>query len=785
MAIVKFISDQDCHIFIDKENVGKVTVDSLLKVALEVGGYLIEVKDDGGRILKKYNLEIKSTDNQILQDVSGASPSTDEVLNLLKNDPTLVFHCGRAKFCLEGKYGYVNKKFEVVIPAIYSIANDFVNNKAFVVRDFPEGRKTTMIDEEGNMFFNRWFDYIGESDEIILLGIDNRIIVYSKTKNEKITEYFNAGYNFVYPLVPVFRKIERDYYYGFIDFSGNEIIPLLFDYVWNFDKDGKTNVAYWGRIASLNSKGELSLIFTVILENDDEQYVHLTNGDLADVFCEYNYQYGYQKWSSVTPIWKDNKWYIKVDDISKKLIECERILFIGDGCYAYRKDGKCVVRLLPEFRIVIGEENPAYFDYDFVIPVNGSGDYCDEYNDPEYYLKYCIVRVDNKFGVVSDRNITLIPFEYDYIIPIELNPGDWYFLLEKNALFSVEKVSDRRNVFPTEFEHYYWDDHLFLFSKNSCGVLMKDKALYANYDYIMQGWGKSFIVSKNGKFGVINEDGVEIIPLFYDTIEKGGQDTFVVSKAGMCGIIDGGGTEILPLYYEDIVFLGEEYYKVMKKDCWSLGRLHNPVVFKEKYDEISLISKYEKWIDIFLVKVGNKCGCVNNKSELLLSFVYDRIELGPSLINPKVYSLITYKDNKVGFFYIAYFYSNDYYSKKTKSHNFEYVYCVEPQFDECWLFDWNKDSVLDHYNIHYAAVRKGNKWGILDQKPRDITYKAIDINLEDEYEPNFSDLEFKYNSLVELRQDADNEFQRRLEKYYHPYSIDTDSNGDSCIVEEE
>jgi hypothetical protein len=157
MAIVKFISDQDCHIFIDKENVGKVTADSLLKAVLEVGGYLIEVKDDGGRILKKYNLEIKSTDNQILQDVSGASPSTDEVLNLLKNDPTLVFHCGRAKFCLDGKYGYVNKKFEVVIPAIYSVANDFVNNKAFVVRDFPEGRKTTMIDEDGNMFFNRSF----------------------------------------------------------------------------------------------------------------------------------------------------------------------------------------------------------------------------------------------------------------------------------------------------------------------------------------------------------------------------------------------------------------------------------------------------------------------------------------------------------------------------------------------------------------------------------------------------------------------------------------------------
>ena len=207
MAIVKFISEQDCQIFIDKELIGNVTADSLLKVTLKVGGYLIEVKNSEGVILKKYNLEIKPTDNQILQDVSGASSSIDDVLNHLKNDPTLVFHCGRALFCHNGKYGYINKRFEVVIPAIYSVANDFVDNKAFVVRDFPDGRKTTMIDSDGNIFFNRWFDYIGESDETILLGIDNRIIVYSKTKCDKIAEYYNAGYNHKESLVPVYKKV--------------------------------------------------------------------------------------------------------------------------------------------------------------------------------------------------------------------------------------------------------------------------------------------------------------------------------------------------------------------------------------------------------------------------------------------------------------------------------------------------------------------------------------------------------------------------------------------------
>ena len=86
--------------------------------------------------------------------------------------------------------------------------------------------------------------------------------------------------------------------------------------------------------------------------------------------------------------------------------------------------------------------------------------------------------------------------------------------------------------------------------------------------------------------------------------------------------------------------------------------------------------------------------------------------------------------------------------------------------------------------MHYAAVRKGEKWGILDQKPRGITYLAIGYNIEDINEPNWEDLNYRYNSLKELKEDADKEFQRRYDKYYHPWKIGKDSNGEYCIVEE-
>ena len=136
------------------------------------------------------------------------------------------FHCDRASFCHNGLYGYVNKRFEVVIPAIYTVANKFKDDKAFVVKEFPEGKKVTLIDEDGNMFFNRWFDYIGESEETVLLGIDNRIIVYTKIKYDNTAEYFNGGYDFRHPYVPVYKKEGVDELHGFIDFEGKVIVPL-------------------------------------------------------------------------------------------------------------------------------------------------------------------------------------------------------------------------------------------------------------------------------------------------------------------------------------------------------------------------------------------------------------------------------------------------------------------------------------------------------------------------------------------------------------------------------
>ena len=121
MAIVKFVSDKDYQIFIDKECVGEVNKDSVLKLTLESGGYLVEVKDRDKRIQKKYILEIPPTANQVLQDVSEKTITIGYGDVLPLSDETtlydeIVYSGSRNIVKRDGKYGIVDVENKVILP---------------------------------------------------------------------------------------------------------------------------------------------------------------------------------------------------------------------------------------------------------------------------------------------------------------------------------------------------------------------------------------------------------------------------------------------------------------------------------------------------------------------------------------------------------------------------------------------------------------------------------------------------------------------------------------------
>lgn len=764
MALIKFVSDKYGKVFIDKENKGEVSQDTVLRITLETGDYLVEIKDNDDSVIIKYKLEIKSTDNQILQDVSKKQETIDDAINQLKNDPSLEFHCNRASFYFNGLYGYVNKRFEVVIPAIYTIANKFKDDKAFVVREFPEGKKTTLVDEDGNMFFNRWFDYLGETDSTILLGVDNRIIVYSKNDFNIRSEYYNAGYDCKSPLIPVRQGKDTDDLCGFINLDGELSIPFIFDKVGNFNENDEAEVSFLGKEIVINRKAACLRIDNGIYSHSSMTWDKIKEYPILQLESErfeYQERYYYYPWGPVRwnfcPVRKNNKWLViitinssyKNQDEKKITVECDRIIYL-EGSYCICKIGAKIQ--VVRANIQSGDVDYLWFDADSVVPVL-KVDICDASGDDEISHTAYIIKKDGKYGIADRNGEIFISIDYDTIESI--NP--YYALLYKYKMNKIAIVSLNSKKRLTTFA-------------------------YDNVSLLENGY---LLLERNKKYGILIEE--DIIPPLYDEIIYSGEIN-IVKLDGKYGVVDRNNKEILSVEHEEIVKLTEEYAKIKVGKCWSLAYLPNGTIYPGLYDNISLFidnSYKNSFVDVFLIKRNNKYGCLSTSGKVLIPIEYDKVELNNvcrefscNISYMLSISFITYISDKVGYFEIAYIYNGTDFGYSYKS--FEYLYNVAPLYDKCVLL-LNDNSILDEYSMHYAAVCKNGKWGILDQKPREYTYKAIDINLENEDCPNLTDLEFKYESLEELKNDADNEFQKRYDRYYCPWTINW-NNGKKEII---
>ena len=596
MAVVKFLSKQDCQVFIDMELAGKVTSDSMLKVTLETGGYLIQIKDEHGILIKEYEMEIKSSDNQLLQRVDGINNKLDDVIENLKNDSSVVFHCERASFCYNGLYGFVDKTFAVVIPPIYYCVNRFENNKAFVVRDFPEGRKTTMIDRDGKMFFNRWFDYIGEGESNVLLGIDDRIIVYSKVKYNKVAEYFNAGYDFKQPFIPVYIIESDEEVYGFINLNGDVVLPLVFDKVWNADNNMQAKFWYYGFIGNIDFRNSLiSDVYgkknkfgdTLFTDNDI-----LLQGDVLDV--EYNI--------GIFPCRKDGRWVIKehhystnmstgYEEVSEtKEIECDRILYIGYNCYAYKLNGQCIVHYL-------FEEDDQVFNNSYIVPVIGN--YEGVYISPND-LRF-ITRVRGKYGLIDKSNKVIIPISFNCIYWDDKTD---FAILQKGEKYSIAELREGHIYLPFLYNQ--------IIRKNTYNTDISCFILFQSNKYQL------YIPSQN----YITEE--------YDNLIACGPNN-IVNKDCCYGIVDNCGKEIVPLKKHVIALVNDNHYnndgwffKISNNGLYSLGNAVTGEILTEQiYDDITMLCS---GIDLFLVKKGNLYGCINVEGDVWLPIKYDKIE---------------------------------------------------------------------------------------------------------------------------------------------------------------
>ena len=674
MATVKFISEKECQLFIDMELVGIVETNKMLKVALESGSYLVEVKDAKGSNLRKYELKINPNDNQILQDLTAGNDDIEEVLESLRNDSSLRFYNQRAVFAYNGKYGYINSQYKIIIPPIYSYADNFISPKAFVRRLFPDGEKATIIDTDGSICLGKWYDYFGCNDKQVLLRSGKTFFVYNREDYSIIREYKDAGYDNKSKLIPVHQEIGIDDYYGYIDEAGGEIIPFIYDFAWNFEENGFAKVKRFGTIHAVDSNGTVFYDMQGALKDGKsisrkrESWDEPGEGDIVEVYHATKLS---KEESNVRGFSPDGMYYpVKEDDIW------------GIGIYDFE-----------------GDENSL-----------------DE--DGEY----------TEFNLVPNNKIVFDPC--DRIIYYD----EQYMIYRKDGICTLKYEGKEYNFQADEIEMNFRQRHTWQGYYDECEIF-------------------NVIIKRNKKYGIAELDGRIILPIEYDLILT--TEAREKNISGYVGII-------------------------WKNNKCSLVNMRNGKILEPfKYEEIIVNdSRCDSWImsSTYLVKENGKYGCIDYERKAILPTEYDRIDYKLECDdNGYHYKILLYKNGKIGTYEFC-----NYREMYSGAHEIELEFKVEPEYDEC-VFLKNGGSVNSFIGMSYIAVRKGDKWGILDNTPARATYHPVDETYWYN-NPNLKDLEFKYCSLNELVEDADEEFRRRYKKYERPHMIH--ELGGSVIVSE-
>ena len=299
---------------------------------------------------------------------------------------------------------------------------------------------------------------------------------------------------------------------------------------------------------------------------------------------------------------------------------------------------------------------------------------------------------------------------------------------------------------------YRSEDIFCIFTGEKLGFLKEDGTEITSYIY---GFAYLFneglaCVMKDNKYGFIDREGTEIIPLLsdkatpfseelayfeldniYDDINFFNNGFAIVRSGGNVGIIDKKGNKIIPTEY-NWINIEKNYFATSKNDMITyfdffgkkinsdevifsivktydnytifINNAHYGVLDSNKNIILSPVYNYIKFIegsDLFIIKLNDKYGIINDKGEIKGPLQYDNIHI-PYRNEETAYAIIRNKAKK-GILRLSDFAETiaPYYENiEIIDKNFVIVYLEEKYGTE--VVPASYDYIFSHSNIYHS-----------------------------------------------------------------------------------
>ena len=228
-------------------------------------------------------------------------------------------------------------------------------------------------------------------------------------------------------------------------------------------------------------------------------------------------------------------------------------------------------------------------------------------------VSYYALFTDNKWGIIDSSGTEIISPSYQEMIKVPNNKKDvflcTYDINNETGEYKTKALNSKNTEIFTEYSQIETIEN---FDKNN-NLWYEDNVLK---------------VQKDGKYGLIDLAGKEILPCEYEniTVVFGVKNSIKIQKDGKYGLVTAEGTKILEPEYTDILNFGEDY-----KDGYIV------VNAEKKYGVVDYLGKqllqanYEKveqiyGKDLFVIAEAGKQKLVNSAGEVQLESGYESIK---------------------------------------------------------------------------------------------------------------------------------------------------------------
>ncbi|MBK9511681.1 MAG: WG repeat-containing protein [Cytophagaceae bacterium] len=494
---------------------------------------------------------------------------------------------GLAIFQINKKFGLIDKTNKIVAPPKYSDIDQlgrFGLNKVAII-DKTDGygaRKFGMIDSKGKEIIKPIYQTIGYVDDkgnFTAETFDNQIITFNY-KGEKVE---SKAYEIIENLGSL-KIAKSNLKYGLIDENEKVIIPFqylnlsiidyghqYFKYLSFQDQSGK-----WG-IVGYNGEVKLPAIYDGAFSLAGMGKYLITNKNGFFGVLDLNFKEKIPFVYSYVGVLNDE--FLRASKSNKTGI----IDLLGNEVLPLKYD-EVYDLYKGTFMIKIGEMTGFY---------NSKTKFTSaiEFKNVYSINKGWIASKDSKYGVLSIKMETVIPFEYEKLESLEI-PNFLVFLKnQKKGILGIEN-----------------------------SVLLD-----ANYDDIKY-LSETFIsIGINGKYGLFNIKTKKKWDLEYDKIEKmylNDKEVFKVSKNAKIGLIDADNKEVVAKIYDEVRSYNSQYFQVRSGTKWGLLDLGGKEILKPKYSLISSVSNNR-----CVIKENSKFGVVDFLDKIIIQPTYDQIEI--------------------------------------------------------------------------------------------------------------------------------------------------------------